>query len=71
MFHLGDTMEDLSPEDSSQIALSDCLGRLREDPGYTEVLQKKKKKKTIKRTINSNKQTKNTIYLKLMNVTLF
>ena len=43
MFHLGDTMEDLSPEDSSQIALSDCLGRLREDPGYTEVLQKKKK----------------------------
>ena len=47
MFHLGDTMEDLSPEDSSQIALSDCLGRLREDPGYTEVLQKKKKKKTL------------------------
>lgn len=67
MFHLGDTMEDLSPEDSSQIALSDR--KIKGGLGYTKFC--KKKKKNIKRTINSNKQTKNTRYRKLMNVTLF
>ena len=42
VFLLGDKTEDLSLEDSAQIALRDCSENVREEPGYIGVFGGKK-----------------------------